>query len=211
MKTLTAAIFIAANLLSTLAHGQNAAPANPIKRELAVRVVGLQQGAEMDRLVDQLAGSAVQPLVQFWGGKLEANVAPAEQQAAVEKLNAALDKFNADANAIIKSKLPKVSDESLVGAYLEKFTEDELRQLNAFFSAPVIKKYQALAPELGQLMVRQLMEAARNDIQERARAFDETALQIVGADKPQAATPDAPAAARPAAPVAEKPTAKAKK
>ena len=209
MKNRFAMLLIAGCVASTLTLAQSASP-SAAKRELAVRVVALQQGAEMDRLLAQLAASAVQPMIATWGPKLEANVPQARQQAAADQLNAELKRYGDDATAIIKSKVAKVSDESLVDAYMDRFSEDELRQLNAFFSAPVIRKYQGVAPELGSLLIQKLIEAAKSDMQDRARAFDEVALRIVGPDR----APEKPPATQavPATPAAtEKAGRKAKK
>ena len=203
MKIRFAIIFVAACALSTGTLAQQTTP-SAAKRELAVRVVASQQGAEMDRLIQQLAGSAVQPMFANWAPKLAANVPASRQEAAASDLNAELQRYGEDAAALIRSKVAKVSDESLVEAYMDRFTEDELRQLNAFFTAPVIKKYQTVAPQLGALMVEKLIEASRPEMQERARLFDEAALKIVGPDRP-------PAPPALAAPAPERPAGKAKK
>jgi hypothetical protein len=50
------------------------------KTELAKKVVALQQGPELDRLVGQLAGSTAQDLIIKWGPQLEANVPKAKQK-----------------------------------------------------------------------------------------------------------------------------------
>jgi len=192
MKFRIATLLIAASALSTLAGAQTTTDSTA-KRGYAERVVAAQQGAEMDRLIQQLAGTAVQPLIANWEPKLEANVPAARQKVAADQLNAELNKFGADAVAIIKSKIAVVSNGTLVAAYMERFTEDELRQLDAFFAAPVIKKYQSLAPELGSLMVGKLVEAARPEIEDRSKVFEEAARKIVGPDK---AAPEAKAKAK---------------
>ncbi len=199
MQFRIATFLIAAYAVSMGVAAQNA-PASSNKRTYAEHVVAAQQGAEMDRLIQQLAGSAVQPMLANWGPKLEANVPATRQKAAAEQLNGELNRLGDDAVGIIKSKVPAVSSGSLVDAYLSKFTEDELRQLDAFFSAPVIKKYQTLAPELGNLMVEKLIESSRGEIQARSAQFDEAARKIVGPDK----------AAAPKASGSDKPASKAK-
>ena len=208
LKFLFATFLVAASLASTLATAQSSTP-TAAKRELATRVVALQQGPEMDRLLQQLANSAVQPMLATWGSKLETNVPQAGQAAAAERLNAELQRFGQDALKLIKGKVATVSDETLVEAYMERFSEDELRQLNSFFTSPVIKKYQSLAPELGNIMVQKIIEVTRSDMQDRARAFDEAALRIVGPDRGASAAPAT--APSPGSTAAEKPGTKAKK
>lgn len=187
MKKLITALAIAGMACATAVHAQTDA-----KTELAKKVVALQQGPELDRLVSQLAGSTAQDLIAKWGPQLEANVPKAKQAKASEDLNVELKKYADDASQLIGKQVAKVSAESLVPAYAERFTQEELQQLAAFFESPAIKKYQAAAPELGNLFVQKLVEASRADVVARIKQFDDTAVKIVG-------TSPAPGAAKPPA------------
>jgi hypothetical protein len=177
MKKLISTLALAGLACTTALHAQAADP----KTELAAKVVTLQQGPELDRLVSQLAGSTAQELIANWGPRLEANVPKAKQQKASEALNAELKKYAQDANKLIGQQVRKVSTEVLVPAYAERFTLEELQQLAAFFESPAIKKYQANAPELGSLFVQKLIDSSRADVLARAKQFDDAALKIVGA------------------------------
>ena len=110
------------------------------KTELAARVVALQQGPELDRLVVQLAGSTTQQLIANWGPKLEANVPKARREKASEELNAELKNYADDATQVISRQVKKVSSDVLVPAYAERFTQEELQQLATFFESSTIKK-----------------------------------------------------------------------
>lgn len=189
MKKLLTTIAIAAMACTTtIAHAQ----ATDSKTELAKKVVALQQGPELDRLVNQLAGVTAQELIAKWGPKMETTVPKAKQQKASEDLNAELKKYTDDAGQLIGKQVNKVSTESLVPVYAERFTLEELQQLAAFFESPAIKKYQATAPELGNLFVQKLVEASRPDVVARIKQFDDAAAKIVG-------TSPAPGAAKPPA------------
>lgn len=192
MKTLITALALAGLACTSTLHAQTADP----KTEWAAKVVALQQGPELDRLVAQLAGGATQELISNWGPRLDANVPKAKQQKATEDLNAELKKFADDSRQLISKRVSKVSTEALVPAYAERFTLDELKQLAAFFESPAIKKYQASSPELGNVFVQKLVEASRADVQARSKQFDEAAVKIVGTAP---ATPAAPGAAKPPA------------
>jgi len=187
MKKLITTLAIAGLACSAAVHAQT----DP-KTELAKKVVALQQGPELDRLVGQLAGSTAQDLINKWGPQLEANVPKAKRQKASEDLNAELKKYADDTSQLISKQVGKVSAESLVPAYAERFTLEELQQLAAFFESPAIKKYQAAAPELGNVFVQKLVEASRTDVVARIKQFDEAAVKIVG-------TSPAPGAAKPPA------------
>ncbi len=189
MKKLITTLAIAGLACTTALHAQTVNP----KTELAAKVVALQQGPELDRLVAQLAGSTTQELIANWGPKLEANVPKASQQKASEALNAELKKYSEDTNQLISKQVKKVSTDVLVPAYAERFTLEELQQIAVFFESPVIKKYQAAAPELGNVFIQKLIEASRADVVARAKQFDDAALKIVGN-----ASSTAPKASKPA-------------
>lgn len=176
MKKLFAALSIAGLALSTISHAQTADP----KQEWAAKVVALQQGPELERLVDQLADSTTQELLQNWAPKLQSNVPKAKQKQVTDELNAELKTYFTDVSRVITSKVGKVSTDALVPAYVQRFTLEELKQIAAFFESPAIKKYQAAAPELGSVFVQQLVDVTRSDVMNRAKQFDEVAAKIIG-------------------------------
>jgi hypothetical protein len=176
MKKLITSLALAGLACTTAFQAHAADP----KTDLAAKVVRLQQGPELDRLVSQLAGGSTQELIANWGPKLEANVPKANQQKASEALNAELKKYSDDATKLISKQVSKVSTDVLVPAYAERFTLEELQQIAAFFESPAIKKYQSNSPELGNLFVQKLIESSRADVLARAKQFDDAALKIVG-------------------------------
>ncbi len=175
-KLLISLALAAASFLSaTASHAQGDS-----KTEWAAKVVALQQGPELDRLVAQLTDSSVQELVANWAPRIEANVSKANQQKATEEMNAELKKYAEDTQKLIGSKVGGVGTNAMVAAYAERFTLDELKQIAGFFEAPAIKKYQTQAPELGSIFVQKLLEATRADVTARAAKFNEAATKIVG-------------------------------
>ena len=175
MKNLLTALAITSFTLCTTSYAQTADP----KFEWAAKVA-TQQGPELQRLVRQLAESSAQDVLQVWSPKLQSNVPPEKLQQATAQLNTELKLYFDDVTKVINGKVEKVSTDALVPAYMDKFTLDELKQLAAFFDSPAIKKYQLAAPELGNLFIKQLIEASRADVLARGKQFDETALTIVG-------------------------------
>lgn len=169
-----------------------AQPAGDSKTEWAAKVVALQQGPELDRLVAQLADSAAQELIANWGPKLDSNVPKPKLKQATDDLNVELGKYTQDASKAISKQVKKVSTDVLVPAYAERFSLDELKQLAAFFESPAVKKYQASAPELGNVFVQKLVEASRTDVVARGRQFDDAAAKIVGVSPAAAGTKAAP-------------------
>jgi hypothetical protein len=182
--TLASANLLAQTTLSTALSSPDA------KRALAVRVVALQQGPEMDRLLAQLARSAATPLIAPWEQRV--NTLPeAQQEAAAKSIDAEIQNFGDGALKALRSQMDNVSTNTLVPAYMERFSEEELRQLSALLEASVFKKYQGASPELGSLLVRGLADATRADVQALANNFNAAASKAVG---PETATKPAPRA-----------------
>lgn len=199
MKKFLVALAISGTVILNLSHAQ--VPVT--KQEWAAKVVALQQGPELDRLIAQLADSATDEVLQNWGQKLQADVPPARQEQAKNELNAELKKLYDDITNAIKSKVVVASGDALVPAYMERFSIDELKQIATFFESPAIKKYQAAAPDLGSLFIKQLIEVTRADVTGRVKQFDDSAAKIIGgtsAPTTRAApsSPATPGTARPA-------------
>lgn len=172
-----------------LAAGSSLAQTTDPKLDWATKVVALQQGPELDRLVEQLTQTTTQDLLQNWAPKLQNDVPANKQEQVREALNAELKKYADDVVNIISGKVGAVSKESLVSAYMERFSLDELQQIAAFFESPVIKKYQASAPELANVFVQKLVEATRTDVTARASQFDAAAEKIMGSVATGKSTP----------------------
>jgi uncharacterized protein len=180
------AVSVVFTCTSSVLHAQ---PAD-VKRDLAVRIIAAQEGAEMNRMLEQLAASAAQQLVGKWNPALGAMPADKRQKAA-SSLDAELKKFNDDALKLITAQAVKVRSDALAASYSEKFSEEELKQLLALMEAPAFKKYQTLAPELGNVYLKGIVEGTRSSVESRGKAFDTAAAKIVGA--PPAASNPAPA------------------
>jgi len=167
------------------------------KLEWATKVVTLQQGPDMERLVTSLANGTTQDMINNWQPRLLTNVAKPQQAKVSAELNTELQKYSDEVSQIIRSKLQQVGTNALVPVYMERFTLEELKQIATFLEAPAIRKYQSIAPELGSIFTSKLVEASRAEVIVRAKQFDEAATRIVG---PAPAT--APAAVAPAKPAA---------
>ena len=111
MKHLITACALAA--LSLVAQAQSVPapeapllPTNP-KLEWAIKVVALQQGPDMDRLVTQLVSSTTRDMVGNWEPRLT-QVAKDRLPAATSELNAQLQKYADEVGTIIRAKVPQV-------------------------------------------------------------------------------------------------------
>jgi uncharacterized protein len=194
-RTLTIATkIIASYALFISASGMVYAQSSDAKRALAVRAVAAQEGPEMNRMLAQLAGSATQQMVANWDERV-AQLPEAKQQNAINAMDAELKKFNDDTLKLITAQATKVRGDALLSAYVERFSEEELKQLVALMEAPVFKKYQSVGPELGGIYIKAIVDGTRSAVEARGKTFDAAAAKIVGV--PAAAAPSSAPAKKP--------------
>lgn len=187
MASRFALFFVAAVALPVCSIAQNspqtapAAAAVPTasQRELATKLVALQRGPEMERMAFQLTGSAVQPVIAKWAPKLE-NMPKADQEKARDQLNTELKTLGDSTRKIIETQMDKSADSTLLPAYIERFSEAEMKQLVTLFESPAFKKYQTAAPELGNVWIKDVVDNSRTVVDEKTKAFDVIAAKIVG-------------------------------
>ena len=141
-----AALFASA----AMAHAQGASappvPVSPAKRELVKKLMLLQQPG-----IENFARILVErPLPQ-----ISQEIRTALQQLPADKREETAKSLNADVKAYVDDAVPIVRDRAIklapltVGAAMEeKFTEDELKQLVAWFESPVNKKYTQVMPDV---------------------------------------------------------------
>ena len=146
---------------------------------LVKRIVALQSGPEMERTVFQLTSGAMQPLIAKWAPKME-GLPASKQDKAREQLNAELKTTGDATRKIIETQMSKSANSVLEKAYLDRFTEDELKAIVAMFESPVFKKYQSVAPELGNVWVKDVIDNSRDAVLAQGKSFDDAAAKIVG-------------------------------
>ena len=196
MKLKLALVFVATMALQLGAQAQSSTAPTAEQTALASKLVDFQRGPEMERMALQLTGGAVQPSIEKWGPRLEA-MPKAKQDAAREKLNAELKSFGDDTRKLIEAQMNKSADTALRPAYIDRFSAQEMKDLIAVFESPVFKKYQKVAPELGNVWIKDVVENTRSAVHDKEVEFDKVAADIVG-----------PAPAAPAASDAKKAPAK---
>jgi hypothetical protein len=188
---------------SALAHAQTAV--SPAKKELVQKLLALQQpGIEMAArgIVERPAAQMMQE-----AGRMLQTQFPPEKREAIGKI------IEADAKKYVEEALPPVRERAIklapstLGVTLEeKFTEDELKQLLAWYESPVNKKFQQVSGEMQSNFMQKLVAEARPLVEPKLQALEQKVRAALGA--PAAGAPEAgPAAAKPAA--SAKPPARA--
>jgi uncharacterized protein len=199
-------VVLAALLFGAATVVQAQGGASPAKKELVQKLLTLQQpgieGAARN-LVERPAAQMMQE-----AGRVMQTQFPADKREAIGKA------IEADAKKYVEEAFPPVRERALklapttLGVTLEeKFSEEELKQLIAWFESPVNKKFQAASAEMQSNFMQKLVAEARPLIEPKLQTLEQRVRATLGAPA-AAATGTAPAdpkaAARPPARAASK-------
>ena len=178
---------------ATLAHAQT-----PTKKELAQKLVQLQQPA-IDGLARGLVEQPAAQMMQAAGNVLQTQV-PADKREAIGKnVEAEVRKFVEESLPLVRDRATKIAPAALGAALEEKFSEDELKQLIAWLESPVNKKYQQLGPEMQNGFVQKLVADTRPVVEVRLKALEEKVRVALGVPASAAQPPASAARAAPKA------------
>ena len=169
------------------------------KKELVQKLLVLQQPG-----IEQVARGLVErPAVQMMqeaGLVLQRQIAPDKREAIGKQVEAEVKKYVEEAVPLVRERAIKIAPTTIGPILEEKFNEDELKQLIAWFDNPVNKKYQQLGPEMQNSFVQKLVVDARPVVDPKIQALDGKLRAILGAPPAQPAS--APPSTRAPAPKA---------
>ncbi|MCU0966247.1 MAG: DUF2059 domain-containing protein, partial [Burkholderiaceae bacterium] len=174
--------------------------------ELVQKLLTLQQpgieGAARN-IVERPAAQMMQE-----AGRMLQTQFPADKREAIGKtIEADAKKYVEEAYPPVRERAIKLAPTTLGAAFEEKFSEDELKQLIAWFESPVNKKFQQASGEMQSNFMQKLVAEARPLVEPKLQALEQKVRAALGA--PAAGAPAdgaaAPkAAARPPAKAASK-------
>ena len=177
--------------------------ASPAKKELVQKLLALQQpgieGAARN-IVERPAAQMMQE-----AGRVLQTQFPADKREAIGKtIEADAKKYVDEAYPPVRERALKLAPTTLGASLEEKFTEDELKQLIAWFESPVNKKFQQASGEMQSNFMQKLVAEARPLVEPKLQALEQKVRTALGAP---AAGASADGAAAPKA--AARPPAKA--
>ena len=178
------------------------AQSSPAKKELVQKLLTSQQPALEGlarRLVEQPAGQ----MLQAAGQALQTQVAPEKREAVGKSIEADVRKYVDESVPLVRDRAIKLAPTTLGTSLEEKFSEDELKQLIAWFDSPVNKKYQQLAPEMQNSFMQKLAADAGPSVDPKLQALEQQVRSTLASATAQAGTAGAGASA-PSAPAAPK-------
>lgn len=182
---------------AAFAHAQT----TTTKKELVARLMQLQQ-AGIESIGRSIVERPALQLMQAAGNALRTQV-PAEKREALGKsIEADVKKFVDDATPLMRERASALAQTTIAPALEEKFSEDELKQLIAWFESPVNKKYQQLGPELENQLTQKLLGEAGPLLDTKLQALHQKIRAALGSASAASAPTAKPA--KPAAKAASK-------
>lgn len=191
--------WIVATLLAcaSLAHAQGNGKKELVAKLLESQRSGIEAVARgiAERPAIQMSQAAGQALAQL----------PADKREAVGKqIEAEIRKYVDDAVPALRERAVKLAPSTFGAALEEKFSEDELKQLLAWFESPVNKKYQQALPEMQSGFVQKLVADGAPLLDPKLAALQEKVRGLLGVAPAGAAAsaPGAPKSSRTPSPPA---------
>ena len=165
---------------AAMAHAQSTPKKDLVQKLLTLQQAGIEQVAR--GLVER---PAVQ-MMQEAGMLLQRQVAPDKREALGKQVEAEVKKYVEESVPLVRERALKLAPTTIGPILEEKFNEDELKQLIAWFESPVNKKYQQLGPEMQNSFVQKLVADARPVVDPKIQALDGRIRALLGVP---AATP----------------------
>lgn len=185
MKKLLCAAALIATAVMVPAQAQS-------KKELVQKIL-VQQQPGIEALARGLAGDTANRVMQAAGEGLQ-RVPADKREAAAKAIEADIKKFYDESESMLRDRAVKLAPTTIGATLEEKFSEDELKQLLAWFESPVNKKYQQLGPEMQNGLAQKLVADTKPSVEPKLKALEQSIRKQLGV--PPAA---APAGSKPAA------------
>jgi uncharacterized protein len=162
------------------------------KKELVQKLLQLQQ-PDIESMAREIAARPGMQILQAAGNVLQVQVAPDKRDAMAKKIEAEVKKYIDEASPLLTARAVKLAPATYGAALEEKFSEDELRQLIAWFDSPVNRRYRELAPQVQNAFFQKLVTDAAPVLDPRLQALQQKMRNMLGVAPPAGAASAAPA------------------
>lgn len=174
------------------------AQSTPAKKELAGRIVKLQQPA-IESMARALAEQPAAEMMDRAGAALPARVAPEKREAVAKEIQADVKKYLDEAVPLVRERALKLAPTSVGTLLEEKFTEDELRQVISIMESPAWIKFQQLGTDMQKVLQEKLVADTRASIEPKLKALEQSVARRLGVTEPASNKP----ATKPAKPASK--------
>jgi len=146
----------------------------------------IKQFIELQRPgVESLARGLVEqssaPIAQAGSQYLQTQVPAEKREAAAKAADVELKKYFDEAYPIVRDKAVQLAPSALAPIMEQNFSEEEMRQLLAWISSPLSKKYQEINPKLQTALTEKLVAETRATIEPKMVALDASVAKALGA------------------------------
>lgn len=187
-KTLLGAL-----LLGVCALAQAQAPAaSPAKKELVQKLLTLQQ-AEFEQVARGVVQQPAMQIMQQVAPVLQNQVPPDKREAAAKAIEADVRKYVEETYPLVRERALKLAPTTVGTVLEEKFSEDELKQLIAWYESPVNRKFQQAGQEIRGTFLQKLAPEARSVMEPKLQALEPRIRAALGAPAAPPATGEASA------------------
>ncbi|MDP9898179.1 DUF2059 domain-containing protein [Variovorax ginsengisoli] len=195
MKKIKLALLTAALATSSFAMAQD-------KSALVKQFIDLQRPG-IEALARGLVEQSSAPIAQAGSQYLQTQVPADKREAAAKAADVELKKYFDETYPIVRDRAVQLAPTAIGPLMEQTFTEDELRQLLAWISSPLSKKYQDLNPKMQAALTEKLVTDTRSTVEPKMRTLDTAVAKALGAPT-EAPAAQAPAAKTPAKAPAKK-------
>lgn len=150
------------------------------KATLVKQFIDLQRPG-IESLARGLVEQSSAPLAQAGSQYLQNQVPADKREAAAKAADAELKRYFDDVYPMVRDKAMQVAPAALAPLLDQSFTEDELRQLLAWISSPLAKKYQELNPKMQEALTEKVVLETRAAVEPKLRALDAGVANALGA------------------------------
>ena len=176
-------------------------PSSPAKKEVAQKILALQQG-EIEQVARSIVERPAAQMMQEAGLAMQRQVPPEKREAMGKAIEAEVKKYVDEAYPLVRERAIRLAPSTIGAALEERFSEDELKQLLGWMESPINKKFQQMASARNAFVQKVLSESIAA-VDPKVGALDARIRVILGvppaASQAQAASGPPP---RPAAPAA---------
>lgn len=187
IKRLTIAALLSS---AALAFAQNATKKELVQKLLVLQQPGIEQVAR--GLVERPAMQMMQEAAMV----LQRQVPPDKREALGKQVEAEIKKYVEESVPLVKERAIKLAPTTIGPILEEKFSDDELKQLIAWFDSPLNKKYSQLGPEMQTAFVQKLVVDARPVVDPKLQALDVKVRSTLGLPPPGTAASSPASASR---------------
>jgi len=189
-RMIVAALMSGAALAQAQTTAAPATPSSPAKKELVQKFLVLQQPG-IENVARGLVERPVGQIAQGVGGALQ-QMPPDKREAAAKSIDADIKKYIEESFPIVRDRAIKLAPSTVGATMEEKFSEDELKQLFAWFESPVNKKYTQVSGEMQGNFTQKLVTEVGPLIDPKVQALLAKVRTTLGVPAPTAPASGAP-------------------